>query len=99
MYDILSAILAINPSAEVTVNAEDLNQITWLAGTAVISKADIETKILELKAVYDAQEYARNRRIEYDLLNQFELIGEDSINGTTNHKEAILEIKAKYPKI
>ena len=27
-----------------------------------------------------------------------ELIGEDSINGTTNHKDAILAIKAKYPK-
>ena len=41
---------------------------------------------------------ADKRREEYDQLNQFELIGEDSINGTTNHKDAILAIKAKYPK-
>ena len=42
--------------------------------------------------------YANKRKEEYDALNQFELIGEDSINGTTNHKDAILAIKAKYPK-
>ena len=42
--------------------------------------------------------YADKRKAEYDQLNQFELIGEDAINGTTNHKDAILAIKAKYPK-
>ena len=42
--------------------------------------------------------YDVKRKNEYDQLNQFELIGEDSINGTTNHKDAILAIKAKYPK-
>ena len=42
--------------------------------------------------------YSDKRREEYGQLNQFELIGEDSINGTTNHKDAILAIKAKYPK-
>ena len=42
--------------------------------------------------------YSEKRKSEYDQLNQFELIGEDSINGTTNHKDAILAIKAKYPK-
>jgi len=39
--DICSAILAINPSAQVSVNGEDLDQITWHGGTAVISKSDI----------------------------------------------------------
>jgi len=45
-----------------------------------------------------AKTYADKRREEYNKLNQFELIGEDAINGTTNHKDAILAIKAKYPK-
>jgi len=39
------AILKINPNAEFTVNAEDYNQITWLNGTAEISKSDIEAMI------------------------------------------------------
>jgi len=42
------AILKINPNAEFTVNADDINQITWLNGTTPIPKADIEAKIAEL---------------------------------------------------
>ena len=98
MYDIISAILAINPAVQVSVNAEDLDQITWHAGTAVISKSDIQAKQVELKTAYDTLAYARSRKEEYDKLNQFELISDDSINGTTTHKDAILAIKAKYPK-
>ena len=98
MYDICSAILAINPKASVSVNAEDLDQITWHGGTEVISKKDIVAKQAELKAAYDAQAYARSRKVEYDKLNQFELISDDSINGTTTHKDAILAIKNKIKK-
>ena len=38
---IIKAILKINPKAEVSVNADDINQITWLNGTTPISKQDI----------------------------------------------------------
>jgi len=44
MADILKAILKINPNAQVTVNADDINQITWLNGTTPISKADIQAQ-------------------------------------------------------
>ena len=39
------AIKKINPNAEFTVNADDINQITWLNGTTPISKSDIEAMI------------------------------------------------------
>ena len=97
-YGIISAILEINPAAKVSINAEDLDQITWHDGTAVIPKADIQAKMDELKTAYDALAYSRSRKEEYDKLNQFELISDDSINGTTTHKDAILAIKVKYPK-
>ena len=71
MIDIISAILAINPSAEVSVNAEDFEQITWHKGTAVISKADIQAKQAELQAEYDALAYARSRDIQYPSLQEF----------------------------
>ena len=58
----------------------------------------IETKMAELKAEFTANEYARNRKAEYDALNQFELMSDDAINGTTTHKDAIAAIKTKYPK-
>ena len=41
MTDLIKAILKINPNAQVSVNAEDINQITWLNGTTPISKQDI----------------------------------------------------------
>tara|TARA_Y100001951_G_C11071255_1_gene146217 strand:+ start:32 stop:337 length:306 start_codon:yes stop_codon:yes gene_type:complete len=42
--------------------------------------------------------YVDKRRAEYNELNQFEMIGEDAINGTTTHADAIKAIKDKYPK-
>ena len=45
---IIEAILKINPNAEVTVNADDINQIIWHEGTTPIPKADIEAKMAEL---------------------------------------------------
>ena len=60
--------------------------------------ADIDAKQLELQAEWDSQEYARNRNSEYDALNQLELMSDDSINGTTTHKDAIVAIKTKWPK-
>lgn len=38
------------------------------------------------------------RQGEYGDLNQFELLSDDAINGTNKYAEAILAIKAKYPK-
>lgn len=62
------------------------------------TEEEIQAEITRLQAEYDSQDYARKRKAEYDKLNQFELIAEDSINGTTKHREAIEAIKAKYPK-
>jgi hypothetical protein len=41
---IIKAIKKINPNAQVTVNADDINQITWHNGTTPISKADIQAQ-------------------------------------------------------
>ena len=65
MTDIIKAIIAINPNAEITVNADDINQITWLGGTTPIAKEDILAKQTELQADHDALEWKRNRQKEY----------------------------------
>ena len=41
---IIEAILKINPNAKVSVNGDDINQITWHEGTTPISNADIEAQ-------------------------------------------------------
>ena len=94
--DICTAILAINPKAQVSVNGEDLDQITWHGGTAVISKADIQAKQAELKTAYDAKEYQRKRESEYpSIADQLDDLYHNGIDGW---KATIKATKDKYPK-
>jgi len=51
-----------------------------------------------LQGIYDSQEYARNRKAKYDLLNQDELRFDDLENTTTTWQDAINAIKLEYPK-
>ena len=94
--DICSAILKINPTAQVSVNAEDLDQITWHAGTEVISKSDIQAKQAELKAAYDANEYQRKRAAEYPAIE--DQLDDLYHNGIDGWKATIKTTKDKYPK-
>ena len=95
--DICTAILAINASAQVSVNAEDYDQITWHGGTAEISKADIVAKQAELKTAYDAQAYARARSEAYPSWEkQLEKIYDDGLDKWKS--EMVDPVKAKYPK-
>ena len=97
MYDICSAIIAINPSAQVTVNAEDLDQITWHAGTPEIPRADIEAMMAELKADYDSKQYQRDRAEAYpSWQDQLDKIYHD---GVTKWKSEMIDpIKDAHPK-
>ena len=67
---IIEAILKINPNAKVTVNADDVNQITWLDGTTPIPVADIEAQIpivkqeiADKKAQKEADALAGNNKL------------------------------------
>ena len=63
MSIIIKAIKKINPNAEVSVNAEDINQITWHNGTTPISKEDIEAQlpIVELDMAMSNLRAKRNK--------------------------------------
>tara|TARA_R110001583_G_C5552283_1_gene400430 strand:+ start:526 stop:780 length:255 start_codon:yes stop_codon:yes gene_type:complete len=57
------AILKINPNAQFTVNASDINQITWLNGTTPISNADIEAMIPTVEQeLKDAEQLAKDKK-------------------------------------
>ena len=94
--DIIKAILAINPDAQVSVNAEDYDQITWHGDTPVISKADIVAKQAELKADYDAKEYQRKRKAEYPSIE--DQLDDIYHNGISGWSATIKKTKDKYPK-
>jgi len=97
---IAEAILKINPNAEVVVRGNDINtcEIEWHNGTPEISKADIEAKMTELQAEYDAEEWKRNRQAEYPS-------HEECIHALLDGGDTLTELQAKrtatknkYPK-
>ena len=95
---ILKAILKINPNAEVVVKDDDINSIQWLNGTTPIPVADIEAKMTELQAEYDAEEWKRNRQAEYPSMD-------DCIHALLDGGDTLTELQAKrtatktkYPK-
>ena len=96
MTDIINSILAINPNAEVTVNAEDVKQIKWHNGTTPIAEADILVKQAELQADYEAKEYQRKRASEYpSIADQLDDLYHNGIDGW---KSSIKAVKDKHPK-
>jgi hypothetical protein len=96
---IIEAILKINPNAEVVVRGSNIDtcEIEWHNGTTPISKADIEAKMVEVQADYDAKQYQRDR--VYPLIQeQLDMQYWDSVNGTTTWKDAVAKVKADNPK-
>ena len=62
------------------------------------SKSDLDAEVTRLQTAYDSQEYARNRKAEYDQLNQFEMQFDDDRDSTTTWVDTINEIKGRHPK-
>ena len=96
--NVIKAIKTINPNAEVLVGDDNLNEITWLNGTTPIPVADIEAKMVEVQADYDAEEWKRNRQAEYPS-------HEDCIHALLDGGDTLTELQAKraatktkYPK-
>ena len=99
----IEAIIAINPDAQVNIHGEDYNTIDWNAGTAVISKADIDAKIVELEADWTDNKYQRDRAEQFpELTEQLDLLFHDFTAGkgtkTGNWYKAISKVKTDNPK-
>ena len=97
MVKIIDAILNINPNAKVTIQGNDFDQITWHDGTTPISKADIEAKMVEVQADYDAKQYQRDR-VYPSIGDQLDMQYKDLLNGTTTWKDAVAKVKSDNPK-
>ena len=100
---ISKTIKKINPNAEFSINADDINQITWHNGTTPIPKADIEAKMVEVQAEYDANQYQRDR-VYPSIGDQLDMLWH-SIDQNPKLKseyfefyEAIKAVKVKHPK-
>jgi len=92
------AIKKINPNAEFAMYDNDLDTIIWQNGTTPIPVAEIEAKMVEVQAEYDAEEWKRNRQKEYPTL-------QDCIHALLDGGDTLTELQAKrtatktkYPK-
>ena len=103
MSDVVLAVRKINPNAELSVLDNDVNQITWHNGTTPIPKADIEAKMVELQAEYDANQYQRDR-VYPSIGDQLDMLWHSiDRDGELKSKyydfyEAIKAVKVKNPK-
>jgi len=97
MTTLIKAIRALNPNAFASVNAEDINQVTWHDGNPTnITTQQILDKQIELKAAYDAKQYQRDRAKEYpSIVDQLDDIYHNGIDGW---KATIKVTKDKYSK-
>jgi len=94
--DIAKSILAINPKAQFSVNAENVKQITWHNDTTPISEEDILAKQKELQTAYDNLEYQRDRAKAYPSIE--DQLDDLYHNGIDGWKKTIKAVKDKYPK-
>ena len=98
MISILTTILAIKSDSQVSIEAEDINQITWIDNNPTnITNEQILAKQTELQADYDAKQYQRDR-VYPSLQDQLDMQYWDGINNTTTWKDAIAKVKSDNPK-
>ena len=99
MTNIINSILAINPTAQVSVSGDDINTIVWENGTTPIPANEILAKQQELITEYNSNQYQRDRAVDYpSLADQLDMQYWDKINGTNKWQQAINAVKQKYPK-
>jgi hypothetical protein len=92
--DIINTILALNPTAQVSVSGDDINALEWHDNNPTnITNQQILDKQSELQALEDVYE---NRREEYGtIVSQLDEIYH---SGLDSWKARLANIKAKYPK-
>jgi hypothetical protein len=99
MTNIIKSIKAINPTAQVSISADDINTLVWHNGTTPIPANEILAKQQELIAEYNSNKYQRDRAKDYpSIQEQLDMQYWDKINGTNKWQQAINAVKQKYPK-
>lgn len=95
MSTLMEAILAIEPTAQVSVQDENWDTIIW-HNTDPLEKSVVLAKKTELQTDYNNKEYQRNRAAEYPSIE--DQLDDLYHNGIDGWKATIKKVKDKYPK-
>jgi hypothetical protein len=100
MTDIIKSIHAIKSDAQVTVDNDDINKITWHDENPTnITNKQITDKQTELQTNYNNNKYQRDRSVAYpSIQDQLDMQYWDKVNSTTTWQTAIAKVKSDNPK-
>ena len=101
----IEALFALSPNTESAVNGDQhvYENIEW-RNTPVVSKVDLDAKVAELQADWDAKQYQRDRNevggtnTYPDIGDQLDMLWHDKKDGTTTWEDAIQVVKDAHPK-
>ena len=96
ILDALNAIAEKPISASINGGYDTLEILESPEGFVKPTKAEIDAKIIEIDAEYDAQEYSRKRQAEYPSIQEcVHAILDDDLTALQEKRQAV---KTKYPK-
>jgi len=86
------AIKKINPNAQFTINADDINQITWLNGTTPIPVADIEAQFPAVE-LDEAMADLRDKRNQLLIDTDFHALSDNTMStDMTTYRQELRDI-------
>ena len=100
-FNITHALNVIRPNCQYTIRGEDIyKNLEWNdSESEKPTEAEINAKITELQADYDAKKYQRDRAVSYpSIQEQLDMQYWDAVNGTNKWQEAVAKVKTDNPK-
>ena len=103
MTDIIDAVLAIDPKAQVHIENEEWDKIYWINGYKGLPIDDVKKKYDELVEEHKKLQYQRDRQPEYPKIGEqldmlFHAIDAGKVDKTSDFYKSLKAVKDKYPK-
>jgi hypothetical protein len=96
--NITEAVQVLRPNSSYSVTGNTYEGIKWCdPDNNIPTKEEVQTKVAELQAEYDALQYQRDRQYP-TWQEQMDMQYHDQLNGTTTWKDAVAKVKADNPK-
>ena len=96
--NITEAVQTLRPNSSYSVTGNTYEGIKWCdPNNDIPTKEEVQTKVAELRAEYDATQYQRDRQYP-SIGDQLDMQYHDELNGTTTWKDAVAKVKADNPK-
>ena len=96
---LIKALQALVPKAQFISYGGKLELLDWKDERPKPSNKQINDKVAELKAEYEANQYQRDRETSYpSIQEQLDMQYWDAVNGTKKWQEAVAKVKTDNPK-